>query len=123
MPRPLLSHFAVVFAVSDVPAACAFYKDYLGFEVTFSWEDPPSYAVLKRDNAVQIHLSQSTQSPCGHVTYVYTHDVDALYAEFLSRDTPGLTAPRDQAYGMRDFDVEDPFGNRLSFGMGIDRPA
>jgi hypothetical protein len=30
-----------------------------------------------------------------------------------------LQPPGDRPYGMRDFDVDDPDGNRLTFGMGI----
>jgi uncharacterized glyoxalase superfamily protein PhnB len=43
--------------------------------------------------------------------------VDALHAEFSRRGGKTLTPAQDTAYGMREFNVIDPDGNQLTFGM------
>src|ERR1700739_3125243 len=47
---------ATVLHVKDMPTALAFYRDKLGFIVSFSWEDPPRYVCLRLDEA-SIHLN------------------------------------------------------------------
>ena len=44
-------------------------------------------------------------------------DVDALYQELRSRGAQTQNEPKDYAYGMRDFDINDLDGNHLCFGM------
>jgi uncharacterized glyoxalase superfamily protein PhnB len=44
-------------------------------------------------------------------------DVDALYAELRSCGARILVEPKNYPYGMRDFEITDPDGNQLSFGM------
>jgi uncharacterized glyoxalase superfamily protein PhnB len=53
---------------------------------------------------------------------VFVDDVDALHADLAARGANVLKPPQDYAYGMRDFDVADPDGNQLTFGMSL-RPA
>jgi uncharacterized glyoxalase superfamily protein PhnB len=40
-----------------------------------------------------------------------------LYAELAERGANILKPPQDYPYGMRDFDVLDPDGNQVTFGM------
>lgn len=44
-------------------------------------------------------------------------DVDTLHDELGARGARIVKPPQDYAYGMRDFDVDDLDGNRLTFGM------
>ena len=37
----------------------------------------------------------------------------------MSLDIPAITAPRDQPYGCRDFEIEDRDGYRIAFGQDI----
>jgi uncharacterized glyoxalase superfamily protein PhnB len=43
--------------------------------------------------------------------------VDSLHAELTARGAKVVKPPQDYDYGMRDFDVLDPDGNQLTFGM------
>jgi hypothetical protein len=43
--------------------------------------------------------------------------VDSLHAELTARGAKVVKPPQDYDYGMRDFDVLDPDGNQLIFGM------
>jgi hypothetical protein len=49
------------------------------------------------------------------MAYVQLHGVDAYYAELRARNLE-VRDLGDRAYGMRDFEVVDPNGNRLAFG-------
>lgn len=119
--KNLFSHAATIIPVADVPASAEYYRDKLGFEITFLWNDPPDYAVLKAGEGVSIHLS--TQKKAEELkdnrpieVYIFVHDVDALYKAYQDRGVKIHTPIGDREYGMRDFDVEDPSGNLLSFG-------
>ncbi|MEM7369419.1 MAG: VOC family protein [Bacteroidota bacterium] len=123
--KELFSHAASILPVADLDTSMNFYRDKLGFEITFTWEDPPSYAVLKRGEGVSIHLvrREDQLSPSDRHTrlYIFVYDVDALYKEL--RDN-GLQIPDslfDTDYGMREFEIHDPDGYRICFGMNVER--
>jgi uncharacterized glyoxalase superfamily protein PhnB len=50
---------------------------------------------------------------------VFVTEVDAPHDELKSRGATIVHPPGDRPYGMRDFDIDDLDGNRLTFGMGI----
>ncbi len=118
------SHAAPIFPVSDVAKSIEYYKHMLGFEVMFTWGELPSYAVLKRDDAVSLHLSlrdENFKPASRHVTlYVFVYNVDDVYNDFVGKGVTILNPVGDREYGMRDFDIEDPDGFILSFGTGLD---
>ena len=121
--KKLLSHAATILPVKDIKTSSAYYSEQLGFQVLFEWGNPTDYVVLKRDDAVSIHLSKriDDRKPSDqHVTlYIFTHDVDALHKEFEHKEVPISTPIGTRDYGMRDFDVKDPDGHVISFGQGI----
>jgi catechol 2,3-dioxygenase-like lactoylglutathione lyase family enzyme len=113
--------FAAVFTVADVAASVAHYVERLGFRVQFRLGDPPSYAIIERD-ALSLHLMPARESPgtLGRSSvYVFVADVDALHDELRGRGGPIEVAPADFDYGMREFSVRDPDGNRLTFGREV----
>jgi len=120
-PNTSYSHAATVFPVSDMEKSIVFYRDQLQFEVLFTWMEPIDYAVLKKDG-IGIHLTlQDTRVVTSGRTalHVFVHDVDAVYANVKQHGTIIHTTIGDREYGMRDFDVKDPDGHIISFGMGI----
>ena len=112
---------ATLFVVDDVLRSVAHYRDVLGFKVGFTYGDPVFYGGVERDD-VTIHFQAAHQTR-RHVgqgaANIFVTEVDALYEELASRGAHALQPPGDRPYGMRDFDVDDPDGNRLTFGMGI----
>ena len=60
-------------------------------------------------------LGRTTQS-----LYVYVDDVDAHHQRAKSASAKILEEPADQFYGMREFVICDPDGNRLLFGCNIE---
>ena len=116
---------ATLFVVNDVVKSVAHYRDVLGFDVVFTWGEPVFYGGVQRDDVI-IHFQAAhrTERAAGHgAANIFVTEVDALYAELQSRGAPILQPPGDRPYGMRDFDVDDPDGNRLTFGMGSTSPA
>lgn len=123
--HPMMARSATVLVVSDLAAGLAYYRDVLGFQVTFEYGEPLSYACLCRDE-VALHLlaASGTKRLPGHgAMCVFVRDVDRLYAELSGRGAELLNQPEDRDYGMRDFDVVDADGNQLTFGMGTDAAA
>ena len=109
---------AAVLHVRDMSTALAYYRDKLGFAVTFSWEEPPRYVCLCLGDAA-IHLNAYVP-PVGpsHVA-IFCKGIDALYRQLTARGV-GIAEPiDDRPYGMRDFTVIDPDGHRLVSGQGI----
>ena len=119
----LYSHHATVLPVADLPRARDFYRDVLGFTVEFEWEDPPTYAVLRAGESVQVHLTliDGPARPDARPTllYLFVGDVDALHDRVSTRGAKVTCAPATQPWGMREFEVEDPDGHRLVFGRGV----
>ena len=116
-----LSHAAPVFPVPDVKQTIEYYRDKLGFEVKFLWEDPPTYAVLKRQD-VGIHFCKKVDdfrpSENHKAYYIFVYDVDGLFREFKENGVEILNESKRRDYGMRDFDIKDINGYILSFGCG-----
>lgn len=118
---PKLCASATLFVVNDVLSAVAHYRDVFGFQECFTYGDPVFYAGVARDD-VTIHFqaSSKTRRRAGDgAINIFVTGVDALYAELQSRDARVVEPPNDRPYGMRDFDIDDLDGNRLTFGMGI----
>jgi len=108
---------ATVFVVGDLTASVAYYRDALGYEVTFVYGEPTYYVCLCRDE-VGLHLiaATATQRLAGQgALCLFVEDVDTVHAELVGRGAKVLKAPRDYAYGMREFDVRDLDGNELIF--------
>jgi uncharacterized glyoxalase superfamily protein PhnB len=117
----MLTGAAPVLSVTDLPAALAYYEQALGFEVTFRWGDPITYACLCRD-AVQLHLAAAAltgKAPGQGQLCLFVRDVDAIHAELAGRGARILKPPQSQEYGMREFDLVDPDGNRLIYGAAV----
>jgi catechol 2,3-dioxygenase-like lactoylglutathione lyase family enzyme len=115
---------ATVLIVSDIVRSVAYYRDILGFAVTFEYGTPLFYACLCRDE-VALHLLAAHRTgrlPGDGGICVFVDDVDRIHAELAARGARVLKPPQDYDYGMRDFDVVDPDGNQLTFGMATDKP-
>jgi catechol 2,3-dioxygenase-like lactoylglutathione lyase family enzyme len=132
MPAPEVGGISPLFIVKDVPATLAFYRDRLGFEITFEGPEPDDifFGIVQRGKAMIMFkdvgiesLPNSTRDiGKGHArwdAYVYCPDPDALAAEFSSRDVE-FTAPlQDTDDGLRGFEVKDGDGYVLFFGRPL----
>jgi len=120
----MMTGAATVFTVRDMTKSVEHYCNALGFAVTFQYGNPIFYACLCRDE-VALHLLSAHQTkrlPGNGAVCVFVKDVDSLHAELTARGAKVVKPPQNYDYGMRDFDVIDPDGNQLTFGMES-RPA
>ena len=102
------------FPLDDVSAGIAYYRDVLGFTVNYQQHD---LGVMDRDEA-RILLIQRTPEHSGiGACYLYIRDADALHAELTAKGAKVQGKPVSQPWGLRDFSVLDPEGNRLTFGQ------
>ncbi len=118
----LFSHSSTILPVADPQASAEYYRDVLGFSISFLWEDPPSYAVINRDDAVGIHFTKHENFKLSESTpaiYIFVHDPDALYEEYQRSGVKIVEPINDTEYKMREFVVEDINGYKLVLGKGI----
>lgn len=129
MTKAEITGIAPFFIVRNVPAALAFYRDRLGFEVTFEGPEPNDifFGIVQRD-AAMILFKAVGMEPVPNCTrdikqgiarwdaYVHVPDPDALAAEFASRDVEFFRPLRDDGDGLRGFEVQDADGYVLFFG-------
>jgi uncharacterized glyoxalase superfamily protein PhnB len=121
-----------VFAVADLDQALAYYRERLGFTVAWLWGTPPVRAGVVFDS-IEIQLDASgSGSPDGtSLVYIHMQGVDTYYRQCRERGATILLELGERPWGMSDFRVADPSGNRLGFasvaasaaqhGIGADR--
>ncbi len=109
-----------VLAVSDLEGALAYYRDRLGFSVSWQWGDgsgPAVRAGVERDGLeIQLVADGRFAPETASVVYVHVRGVDAYYRACVERGAEITMPLADRPFGMRDFRVVDPSGNALGFG-------
>lgn len=116
--RSTFEGLTAIFEVRDFQEALAFYTDVLGFEQDWVWGDPPSYASVCRDSAaINFGAPKPGQVVTPSRVYISLTDIDAYHDAILARGATIDVPIGDRPYGMRDFTVVDPSGNRLSYGQ------
>lgn len=106
-----------VFTVLDLDEAVAYYRDKLGFVVSWTWGEPVSRAGVTLDDVeIQLEGAGLGAPPGPSVVYCHMTDVDAYYEACRSRGATIAMEIGDRPWGMRDFRVIDPSGNRIGFG-------
>lgn len=117
------------FIVRDVPSTLSFYRDRLGFEVTFEGPEPDDifFGIVRRGGA-QILFKAVGVDPVPNYTrdvkkgiarwdaLVIVPDPDALAAEFASRNVEFFEPLKDTHDGLRGFEIQDTDGYLLFFG-------
>lgn len=118
------SEIIPVLSVREWDRARHFYVEVLGFKEAWSFGDPPNYGGFCSgdDEGPWLHLSVKPKSESLHPgeVYVYVDAVDPLFERIQEAGAEIMFEPGDREYGLRDFMVADPWGNRLSFGEDLD---
>jgi hypothetical protein len=126
MPR--VTRIAPYFLVADVVRAAEYYRDKLGFAIRgYFFEDPPVFAMVGRDDQI-VMLALMTAGRGGSNrgykdiafdAYLWTDDVDALYAEFQQNQADIVGPPLLRIYGMKELEVRDLDGYVICFGQDV----
>jgi len=129
MTKPEISGIAPFFIVKNVPTALLFYRDRLGFDITFQGPDSDDifFGIVRR-GAAMIMLKDVGVEPMPNDTrnikkgiarwdaYLHVPDPDALAAEFSSRNVEFFQPLKDDDDGLRGFETKDADGYVLFFG-------
>ena len=133
MPSPTTSVeircIAPCFIVKNVPAALDFYRDRLGFQITYQGPEPNDifFGIAERSAAMIMfkHIgvdpvpNYTRDVGCGIMrwdAYLCVPDPDALAAEFSSRNVEFFEPLKDTEDGLRGFELKDVDGYLLFFG-------
>jgi hypothetical protein len=132
MTKPDIGIVAPLFIARNVPATLAFYRDQLGFEITFQGPEPNDifFGIVERGRAM-IMFKEVGVEPVPNYTrdikqgiarwdaYVHVPDPDALAAEFASRNVTFFEPLANTTDDLRGFEVQDVNGYVLFFGRPL----
>lgn len=135
MTRPEITGIAPFFIVRNVPAALAFYRDRLGFDIAFQGPEPDDifFGIVQR-GAATIILKAIGVDPVPNYTrdikqgiarwdaFLSVPDPEALAAEFSSRNVEFFLPLSEGDDGLRGFEVKDADGYLLFFGYASSPP-
>jgi catechol 2,3-dioxygenase-like lactoylglutathione lyase family enzyme len=136
MARTEITAISPCFIVRHVPTSLAFYRDRLGFKVTFEGPLPDDifFGIVGRGGAQILLKSVGVDPDPNHTrdvkqgvmrwdAFVYVPDPDALAEEFASRNVEFVEPLKDTHDGLRGFDLKDADGYLLFFGRPISEGA
>lgn len=109
----------------DLDATLAFYGA-LGFSIDFEQLDPSPYAIVTFA-AAELHFAGRAAPAVERLAgaYLRVENADAVHRAWSRLGLPAEGAPSvsdiaDRDWGMREFELVDPDGNRLRVGQRID---
>jgi hypothetical protein len=96
------------FFTLDIPGTVAYYEAKLGFKCWGTWQDPPVYAIVARDEqAIHFRCAEPpTANPHKYSdelldAYILIEDADALYAEYAARGVEFARGDLPTCHGTR----------------------
>ena len=119
---PLLTSLAPQFLVDDLDRSIAYYRDTLGFEFGEPWGG--FYAIGLRDG-LELHLKnppkdaekQFRKHENEHLDAAAGVDgIEVFYEQCVAKGAKIIRPLTSTDWGTKDFYVEDPDGNVISFG-------
>jgi len=126
MTRPVISGASPFFIVADVPAALSFYRDMLGFDITFRGPSPEDefFGIVRRGAAmimfkalgVEPFPNYNREPAFSWDAYFEVPDPDALAAEFAARGVPFSSPLTDSDDGLRGFVIQNTSASLEAFG-------
>jgi catechol 2,3-dioxygenase-like lactoylglutathione lyase family enzyme len=123
MLTAMIRQIAPQFFTTDLPATLAYYRDKLGFDCVGTWQDPPVYAIVARDqHRINFRCAEPpAPNPDKYAdelldAYLSIEDADVLYAEYANRGVEFTRALADTPWHSREFVVKDCDGRLLAFG-------
>jgi uncharacterized glyoxalase superfamily protein PhnB len=122
----MVRQIAPQFFTTDILRTVAYYKEKLGFECLGTWQDPPVYGIVARDQHA-IHFRCATPAIATPEkyddelldAYLYVEDADALYAEYAAKGLEFTRGLANMPWRSREFVVKDCDGRLLAFGSNL----
>jgi uncharacterized glyoxalase superfamily protein PhnB len=119
----MIRQIAPQFFTLDIPGTLAYYDAKLGFKCLGTWQDPPVYAIVARDQqAIHFRCAEPPRANPDKYSvdaYVFIEDADALYAEYAARGVEFMRGLANMPWHSREFVVKDCDGRLLAFGANL----
>src|SRR5581483_4674059 len=119
----MIRQIVPVFFTTDIPGTLAYYQEKLGFECLGTWQDPPVYAIVARDeHAIHFRCAEPpTPNPDKYPdelldAYLFVDNPGALYYEFAAQDVEFVRILANMPWQSREFGVKGCAGRLLAFG-------
>jgi hypothetical protein len=124
--KPILTATEAVLYVSDFRRSCDYFLTKLGFEIEFTYGEPPFFGLVRRDRArfclrlvcepvFAGNIREKEKLLSAAVTVDTAAEIEELFLEFQSADTEFFQTLETEPWGARNFIVKDPDGNLLLF--------
>ena len=114
------------FFTIDIPGTLTYYKEKLGFECLGTWQDPPVYAIVTRDqHTIHFRCAEPPRANPDKYTdelldaYLSVEDADTLYAEYAARGVEFTREIGNTPWQSREFVLKDCDGRLLAFGTNL----
>src|ERR1700693_698966 len=122
----MIRRIAPQFFNLDVPGTLAYYEAKLGFQCLGTWQDPPVYAIVARDQqAIHFRCAEPPKANPDKYSeelldaYLLIADADSLYAEYAARGVEFARGLANMPWNSREFVVKDCDGRLLCFGANV----
>ena len=122
----MIRKIAPQFFTMNIPGTLAYYEDTLGFKCLGTWQNPPVYAIVERDqHAIHFRCAEPPQANPNKYSdelldaYINIEDADALYAEYAARGVEFTRELGNMPWRSREFVVKDCDGRLLAFGANL----
>lgn len=121
---PWLQRASAQVFVTDFPRALAFYRTLLGFDIVYTYGEPPFYGEVRRGDAC-LNVRHVDESPFAAgirereqllSAYVVTTNAKDLFLEYQATGVDFQERLQLKPWGANEFIVRDPDGNLILFG-------
>ena len=117
MSAPTLDAVSPIFQVANLQRSIDYYTRVMGFELGWTWGDPPDRASFCRDS---VEITAEVQpAPIPSMIYVQVNGVDAYFERVAAAGAIVKVPLADRVYGMRDGRINDPDGNAINLGESL----
>jgi catechol 2,3-dioxygenase-like lactoylglutathione lyase family enzyme/GNAT superfamily N-acetyltransferase len=113
----IFKHHVPILYSTDITRSIAYYKDVLGFEHSWEWDNPPTFGGISKDG-VEIFFCKDGQGHPGTWLSIFIEDADAYYETIKAKGARIIQPPHTYEWGVREMLVEDPDGHKIRFGHG-----
>jgi len=106
-----------IFAVSDVRETVRFYREKLGFESEWFWEDPPTFGGVRWGHiSIMFCLQPKMKGKTEGLMHMFrVEDVRTLYEQHKTAGAPIFSELANKPWGLAEYSVVDPNGYHLRF--------
>lgn len=123
---PFLMNVEAQLFVADVKASCDYFATKLGFEIGFTYGEPPFYGQVRRDNALLNlrlvcepvyvgDIREREQLLAASMTVDSTAELKQLFEQYQAAGVDFFQPLKREPWGGLTFIVRDPDGNLLLF--------